>query len=77
MDIVENLRHTAGDLINGHMGDGEVSSGLLVLAADEIERLRTVVAELHRRVEIFRNYRLASESVEPNPSPADRTSEAS
>jgi hypothetical protein len=40
MDITDELRTTAGNLINGVIGDGEVSTHMLVDAADEIDRLR-------------------------------------
>lgn len=42
--IVDELRQTAGNLINGTIEDGGISSFMLVDAADEIERLRAALA---------------------------------
>lgn len=40
LDITDELRQTAGHLINGTIEDGEVPVAMLSDAADEIERLR-------------------------------------
>lgn len=41
-DLIVRLRHCAGNLINGTIEDGEVSSTMLCDAADQIERSRSI-----------------------------------
>lgn len=48
--LMEELRQTAGELINGTVEDGSVPVALLAGAADEIERLRAQEYKLARRI---------------------------
>jgi hypothetical protein len=57
--LIDELRHTAGSLINGDVEDGSVPVALLAGAADEIERLRRIEFRLARRIhEQRRNLRM-------------------
>lgn len=42
-DLADQLRHTAGHLINGTVEDGSVEVHLLASAADELEKLRRLL----------------------------------
>lgn len=48
--LIDELRQTAGVLINGTVEDGAVPVALLADAADEIERLRAQEYKLARRI---------------------------
>lgn len=48
--MIDELRDTAGYLINGTVEDGAVPVALLSSAADEIERLRAMEYRLARRI---------------------------
>jgi chromosome segregation ATPase len=44
-DIVERLRHSAGDLINGTVEDGGIEVAMLGEAADTIERMNAALLQ--------------------------------
>lgn len=48
--LIDELRRTAGELVNGTVEDGAVPIALLAGAADEIERLRNQEFRLARRI---------------------------
>lgn len=53
MDIADELRQAAGNLIDGVIEDGEVPVSLLSNAADEIDRLRAALKFARKRIEYY------------------------
>lgn len=53
MDIADELRQAAGNLIDGVIEDGEVPVLLLSNAADEIDRLREALKFARKRLEYY------------------------
>jgi len=55
IDIVDELRQTAGNLISGVIEDGEVSTTMLAEAAIRIEALEAALREAERFVAYLAN----------------------